>query len=273
MDLRQGTCSSCEHSFRVPATITAARVRCPRCKAVVELSPARPAAASAEGLEAKRPRRAGAGAAKASEEGAAEGAGPSGARHRHAQQRSHAPPKKSPLPLVIGGVALVVLLAAVALFKRGGSEPPPAVAPAVVQKPDFSALPDLEPAEGTSLEAWAQMTELMTQYTTPPFDKASERSGDLMMHKGKAGVPAILNAFKRLDLTTHDGRDIGWKMQTLLLQGLCGVNFGWRNGNTAEDVAFNAQVVERWCAAWNRAKLDDAAWAQIAQEAAQAPAQ
>ncbi len=268
MDLRQGTCSSCQHSFRVPATITASKVRCPKCKAVVELAPAPAAVASAAGGGARRPARAGAAPPQASAERPSGHSGSSDTGHRHARVRRHAPPKSSKLPFVIGGVALVGAIAALALLTRGGSdEPPPAPAPKVLQKPDFSALPDLEPAEGTSADAWAQMNELMIRYITPPFDKAAERSGDLMMHKGKAGVPAILNAYKRLDLTTEDGRNIGWKMQTLLLQGLCGVNFGWRRGTSQEDVDFNAEVVERWFAAWNQAKLDDAAWAEIAKEA------
>ena len=34
-----------------------------------------------------------------------------------------------------------------------------------------------------------------------------------------------------------------------------------------EEIASNMKVIERWRAAWNKAQLDDAAWAEIAASA------
>src|SRR5262245_33808126 len=199
MDLRQGKCPSCGHSFRVPATITAARVRCPKCKGVVELTPAPAVAAPRAGGSVKRPARGGVSAARSGDERRGERAASGGAKHHHEHSRRHGAQKKSPLPFVLGGVALVALVGALVFLSRDKKEHvTQAAPPAAVPKPDFSALADLAPAEGTSPEDWAQMNELMTKYITPPFDKNAERSGDLMMHKGKAGVPAIINAFKRI---------------------------------------------------------------------------
>lgn len=267
MDLRQGTCSSCAHTFRVPATFTSDKVRCPKCKAVVVLPPSSSPAAAGGASSAKRPARARAAAAQAEPDGTAEHAGASGGRHHHARRHHHAPAKKSPLPFVIGGVALVALIGAVVAFNRGGEEETQAAAPAVVAKPDFSAMPDLAPAEGTSEQQWAEMNQLMDRYIQPPWDKGAEKAGDQIMHRGKPAVPAILNAFKRLDFTTQEGTDVGWKMQTLLLQGLCKVNYGWARATRAEEIASNMKVIERWRAAWNKAQLDDAAWEEIAKEA------
>ena len=109
------------------------------------------------------------------------------------------------------------------------------------------------------------MNELMDRYRTPPFGPASTQSGDRLMIRGKQAIPAILNGFKRVDLTTKDGADIGWKIQTLLLQGLCNdANFGWRREAGPADVAFNKQVIQRWFEAWEAAGTDDEAWAEIA---------
>ncbi len=130
---------------------------------------------------------------------------------------------------------------------------------------DLSQLTDQQPLEGTSDEDWAAMNELMTRYRTPPFGSASVQSGDRLMIKGKRSVPAILNGFKRLDLTTAEGAEIGWKIQTLLLQGLCSdTNFGWRRQTRPADILFNQQVIQRWFRAWELAGENDETWAEIA---------
>jgi hypothetical protein len=278
MDLRQGTCPSCGHSFRVSPQITARRVRCPKCKEPVELSPAAapeeapaaPAAAGAKRRAGAAPARAGAGRAGAARQ--AEDGEPAPKHARPGSRRP--PPKKSKLPLIFASVAALLLIGLIVVMKRDShaEEAPPAAPPAVA-KPDWSGLPDLAPAEGTSAEAMAQMAELMDQYIKPPFGKEAERAGDLILHRGKVAIPAILNAYKRIDLTTDDGASIGWKMQTLLLFGLTKVNFGWMRSTRADDVAANVAVIKRWFAAWEKAKLDDAAWEEIAKEAGPPPGQ
>jgi hypothetical protein len=139
---------------------------------------------------------------------------------------------------------------------------------------DLAALPDPPRLEGTTDEEWQAMNELVARYVTPPFGDESQKAGDRLMVRGKRAVPAILAGFKRLDLTKRENAEIGWKMQTLLLQGLCGdVNFGWHRDTRPEDVAFNQRVIQRWLEAWAKAGEDDAAWAEIrATASAPAPA-
>jgi hypothetical protein len=167
------------------------------------------------------------------------------------------------MPLVLGGVGVVVV-ALLLWFLFRGKEEAPASAAEPVAAIDLSSLSDRQPLEGTTDEEWAAMNELITRYRTPPFGPTSTQSGDRLMIQGRRAVPAILNGFKRVDLTTKDGTEIGWKIQTLLLQGLCGdTNFGWRRETRPADVAFNQQVIQRWFEAWDAAGMDDEAWAEI----------
>jgi hypothetical protein len=170
------------------------------------------------------------------------------------------------MPLVLGGVAVVTLVFGAWFFLiRGKGEAATTSAAEPIPALDLTLLPDREPLEGTTDEEWASMNELMTRYRTPPFGPASVQSGDRLMIQGRRVVPAILNGFKRVDLTTQDGAEIGWKIQTLLLQGLCGdANFGWRKETRPADVRFNQEVIQRWFEAWDAAGTDDEAWAEIA---------
>jgi hypothetical protein len=170
------------------------------------------------------------------------------------------------MPLLLGGVGIAALVLAswFFIFRGNGMEPATnAAEPTAII--DLSLLADREPLEGTTDEEWAAMNELVTRYRTPPFGSASVQSGDRLMMRGRHAVPAILNGFKRVDLTTKEGAEIGWKMQTLLLQGLCGdTNFGWRRETRPGDVRFNQEVIQRWFEAWEAAGTDDEAWAEIA---------
>lgn len=228
MDSRQATCPSCKHAFRVIAS----RTKCPKCGAELGAGAARGGAAATRGTRALR----------------------------------NASGKRGPAPLVLAGAALLALaLGGWLLVFRDAEEPATAVAAEPVSGVDLARLPDQAPLEGTAEDEWAAMTELMTRYITPPFGPASVQAGDRLMIKGKRSIPAILNGFKRLDLATKEGAEIGWKIQTLLLQGLCGdANFGWRRDTRPEDVAFNQQVVQRWFKAWEAAGEDDELWAEIA---------
>ncbi|NOT32270.1 MAG: hypothetical protein HOP15_17630 [Planctomycetes bacterium] len=169
---------------------------------------------------------------------------------------------------MLGGVGAVVVLLALGYFVMGDSEEAPSAAAAEVAPAylDLSRIPDLKPLEGTSAELWTSMNELMARYTTPPFGPTSVPFGDRLMIQGKRSFPAILNGFKRLDLTTAHGVQVGWKIQTLLLQGLSGhdVNFSWHKETRPEDVAFNQRVIEQWFQAWEVAGEDDEIWKEIA---------
>jgi hypothetical protein len=247
MELLDGICTACKRPYRVRASSAA----CPHCGASLE-----PAASARARPEAARPAgtRAGKSATRTRPASA-------GSRTGRVPQRAA---KKSALPLVIAA-ALVLALGAWLFTSRGAEPAVAAEAPVVPEGVDLSRLPDLPPLEGTTDAEWAAMNERMTRYVEPPFGPASVQAGDRLMIQGHRSVPAILNGFKRLDLTTKDGAEIGWKVQTLLLQGLCGdVNFGWHRDARPEDVAFNQRVIARWFAAWEEAGDDDAKWAEIA---------
>jgi len=93
-----------------------------------------------------------------------------------------------------------------------------------------------------------------------------------LLRFGKAGIPAILNGFKLIDVSAEEGNSRGLQVQMLLLGHLTnGVDFGWKRDRRPPEVAFNKQVIQRWFDAWNKAHDDDAAWAAIKTEAA-APA-
>jgi hypothetical protein len=174
--------------------------------------------------------------------------------------------KKGPAPLlVIGSAGVVVVALALWFFGSHGGKEVATEAAEVVATIDLSQLTDQQPLAGTTDEDWAALNELMTRYRTPPFGSTSVQSGDRLMINGKRSVPAILNGFKRLDLTTPEGAEIGWKIQALLLQGLCNdTNFGWHRETQPADIAFNQQVIQRWFRAWEVAGENDEIWAEIA---------
>jgi hypothetical protein len=170
------------------------------------------------------------------------------------------------MPLILAGVGVVVVGVVLWLARSGkGAEPGAAQAAEPVPTIDLSKLPDLTPLEGTTEPDWAAMNEYVTRYIKPPFGPNSVQAGDRLMTKGRHSVPAILNGFKRVDLTTKEGAEIGWKVQTMLLQGLCkDTNFGWVRETRPQDVAFNQEVIQRWFRAWEAAQDDDDAWVEIA---------
>lgn len=319
MDFRQGTCSACKNSFRVPATFTAEKAKCPKCAGVVEIGPvqaggssapsasvAPPAvpaapAASAPPVPAKAPApkpaapmpvatseprpapkvatpapvakpsvRAATVAAKERVRAKGLPASDTAETTRGGRPRRETPKKKSPAPLIVGGLVVVAVLAVVVMKFAGGDEPvaaPKVVAP--VAKPDLSHIPDAVRLEATDPVDWQAMEELMGQYMSAPDSKSRDHAGDRLVSRGLKSVPAILNGFKKLDFSNDKGAELGTKIQMNLLQGQCkGTNFGWRREARAEDVAFNIKVIEKWFAAWNEAKDDVEKWVAISQRAA-----
>lgn len=56
MDFRQGTCTNCKNSFRVPATFTANKAKCPKCAGVVEIGPVQSASSAPKTDDAAAPK-------------------------------------------------------------------------------------------------------------------------------------------------------------------------------------------------------------------------
>src|SRR5262245_14479799 len=165
MESRHGTCTSCHHSFKVPAATTAQKAKCPKCGGVVVIegpsaAPAQERAPSGAASAAAKPRP---GQARPASARAAGAASAGRARGETAAQ------KKSPLPLVLGGAGVLVLIGLWFAFSHGKEEPATAKAAESVALVDLSKLPDLKPLDGTSDEDWAAMNELVTRYITPPF--------------------------------------------------------------------------------------------------------
>lgn len=55
MDYRQGVCTGCQNSFRVPATFVQNKAKCPKCGGVVEIGPVQSASAPAAAAPAPTP--------------------------------------------------------------------------------------------------------------------------------------------------------------------------------------------------------------------------
>lgn len=252
MALRPVTCPSCQHAFKVVSSASGEKP-CPKCGAAVALGDAPAAAATAKRADSHAHARSGGSASKSSH------------KHRHTSGAARAKASGGgKLPLLLGGGALVLGLG-LWLFMSGGDDAPKPIAAAAPPIFDLSKLPDLEPLEGTDPGDWEKMKEMMTRYSAPPWTQNSQQYGDRLMMKGRFSVPAILNGFKRLDFSTQHGADVGWKIQTMMLQGLCkDTNFGWHRATRPEDVAFNHEVVQRWFEAWKFAGDDDALWAEVA---------
>lgn len=348
MDFRQGVCTACKNSFRIPATFAADKAKCPKCRGIVEIGPVQsgggasasstssspqtavkapapapvavpakipppkpaPVAASAQSegpapavsspppapppaAPAKRaspPPRTEPAAPKESVRNATAAAASrvksgesSEGAERPSTRRAREPRVVEPVnrtPMMIG---LAVAIVAVALLgwyfgvkrpadevaaKEAAAKQKAAADAALVSSVDLTKIPDAARLEQTPEDVWQQMGQLMTTYTTPPFSATAQKAGDVLLSSwGKQSIPAILNGYKRIDVSTPYGVEIGSKIQMLMLQSLTrGVTFGWRQDVSAEDQAFNKRVIQRWFEAWNRAKTDDAIWAQIKDE-------
>src|SRR5262245_39073194 len=276
MASRRITCSSCNHSFVLTASSRTSQTKCPECGEIVEVAAPSTGNASSRKDSTRQvesrsnaqanPARSGARATHKSAGERAKGVTPSAARQAARSLDHEQKTTKGPMPLVLGGVGVVVLALGSWFFVfRGKGEAPTTSAAESIAGIALSRVADGATLEGPTAKEWAAMNELMTRYRTPPFGSTSVQSGDRLMNKGKQAVPAILNGFKRVDLTTKDGAEIGWKIQTLLLQGLCGdTNFGWRRETRPADVRFNQEVIQRWFDAWEAAGTDDEAWGEIA---------
>jgi len=89
----------------------------------------------------------------------------------------------------------------------------------------------------------------------------------LIEHKRKS-VPAILNAFKKLDFAAEDGRKAGDLCQSTLKYIWNGTNFDWRYPDAAagkpvtdpNDVWFCKRVTEVWCSLWKQAEANIEVW-------------
>lgn len=147
MDYRQGVCTSCQNSFRVPATFVQNKAKCPKCGGVVEIGPvqsggAAPAAAPAAAAAAQP-----APAAPSS----APAAPPPPAKVPVAKPAAAAPAKPAPTPAPAAPAKPAVAAKPAAPAAKPVAKP--AAAPAA--KPAAASAPASKPSVRASAEAAA----------------------------------------------------------------------------------------------------------------------
>jgi len=140
--------------------------------------------------------------------------------------------------------------------------PPPEPTPEDI---DLLALPDQEPLPETSPEDAAQMREWMATFVDPAAGAAGRRAGDRLIARGKEAFPIILNAFKRVDLTTEEGFRTGDLIQRELLMRICnGNNVGWQYQQEKGYLLYDKKAIRTWFKLWGEAKDDPKKWAKLA---------
>jgi hypothetical protein len=137
---------------------------------------------------------------------------------------------------------------------------------------DLAAIPDFQPTQDTTPEEWAKMNEWAAQWMDVDAGAAGNRAKLELIKQTRKAVPVILNAFKRLDFATKEGRSNGDQCQKTLMQICNGTNFDWKYADEAggrpyghpDDVWFCKRVVELWSNSWKQAETDIRAWIKIA---------
>jgi hypothetical protein len=407
MEFRLGTCTNCKNSFRVPATFTAAKAKCPKCQGVVEIGPVQGAAPAAASTETPKPvpasvppaRPAAAAPAASAPKPAAPAPQPSAAPKAPAPKPAAAaakPAAPAPKPAaaaarpaakesvrsaaqsaakrvkgkedddeggsrrgrgsrgskqkswgpMVGAMAFLVVMGGVAYWyfkiklpqehteakeraeaealkldskpteptsdtagtNAPTSEPTPEPVgdasakpsdtsePAAAKAPepekpaepakepaapkadstevvDLSAIPDLERLAGTSDADWTKYQDLVKTMLDPNAGAKGSRAAGQLVEIGKPAFPAILNGFKRLDLTTEDGFRMA-DMTQKTLERLCnGNNFGWHYQHQKDYLNYDRKAIKAWIGAWERAKDDEAFWLKLTKQTEKKPAE
>lgn len=146
---------------------------------------------------------------------------------------------------------------------------------------DLTAIPDFGPTPDTTSEEWTKMNEQIVVWMDVEAGAAGNRAKLELIKQKRKAVPAILNAFKRLDFATKEGRSNGDQIQKALEQISNGRNFDWRYADEAagrpyenpDDVYFCKRVVEEWTKLWKQAEQDIKAWIRIAKLEEKDPAE
>lgn len=414
MEFRQGTCTSCKNSFRVPATFTAAKAKCPKCGGVVEIGPvqgsapsgaapeapkpvpasvpapkpaaaipsapppvpkaaapkaplpptpkpapapaasSKPAAAKSESTPkpasapkaASTPKSAAAPARPAAKESVRSAAASAAKRVKDkdkdnaetGSRRARGGPQKKSLAPMLGALAFLIVMGGTAYWyfvyklpqehtqakelanaeatgsgdasansaapsgapasevpgnsagttpetlttespeaaaakaepEKPAEETPKAASttPETVEDIDLTAIPDLERLPGTSDEDWQKYNELVKNMTDPNSGAKGSRAANQLIEIGKPAFPAILNGFKRLDLTSDDGFRMADVTQKTLERLCNGNNFGWKYPSQEPDkyLLFDKKAIKAWIGAWERAKDDEAFWLKLTKQ-------
>jgi hypothetical protein len=141
-------------------------------------------------------------------------------------------------------------------------EPEPA-APKDPASVDLSLLADQVKLPETSDDDWATIVQQVATFVDPNAGAAGNRSRKQLLALGRVAFPAILNAFKRVDVTVQDGYRTGDLVQKLLQEICRGNNFGWRYSTEPADAYFNKRVIEMWFKSWAQVVENPKAWVQM----------
>jgi hypothetical protein len=137
---------------------------------------------------------------------------------------------------------------------------------------DLGALPTFERFPGTSDEEWQLLQAQARAMLDFSGGAAQTRAMNNLQTAGRKAFPAILNAFKDLDLATESGVQAGKLCQRTLMNICNGTNFGWKDGIDPASIVFNKKVVQSWSTQWERCKTDDpesnAYWAKFSKSEA-----
>jgi len=149
---------------------------------------------------------------------------------------------------------------------------PAAAPPKDPDSVDLAALPDYEKLPETSDEDWAAIVADAEKMVDPAGTRGSTVASQRLIERGKEAFPAIMNAFKTVDLYDSAGLRTGGLVQRTLEEICNGVNYGWRDGLEPGDIYFNKKVVVAWNTAWGKAKDNEYAWASLSGQEQPTPA-
>ncbi len=133
---------------------------------------------------------------------------------------------------------------------------------------DLTQIQDFGPIDGTTEEEWAAMNEWMGRWMDVEAGAAGNKAKLQLVEKKRKAIPVILNAFKRQDFATKEGRSNGDQCQKSLMQICYGTNFDWKYADEAagrpvtdpNDVYYCKRVVESWSKLWRKGQQDVEYW-------------
>lgn len=140
---------------------------------------------------------------------------------------------------------------------------PPEPKPAKVADPssvDLMALEDFGPADDTSEEEWGEIKRKVVTAFDPDAGAAGGRARKALEGYGRKAFPAIVNAMKRMNFATEQGRMDGDVAQKTLQYISNGRNVGWKYSTEPADVLYNKKAVKKLWDVWEKAKDDMKYW-------------
>ncbi|QDU67934.1 hypothetical protein [Engelhardtia mirabilis] len=128
---------------------------------------------------------------------------------------------------------------------------------------DLAALPTYDKLPETSDEDWASIVADAEKLVDPAGTRGSTTASQRLIERGVEAMPAIMNAFKTVDLYDNAGLRTGGLVQRTLEEICNGTNYGWQDGLERDQIWFNKRVVVAWNKAWGQAEGNEFARASL----------